>query len=152
MEYRLATPEDDDLVVAHYLAIWESYGTDPLHVRDDAKTIVRTFLKDGRQKRQLATFIAFDGEFPAGSVSCQLHLMPYPAVLKPERMSQGYIWSVWVDPAYRKRGISTELVTMAVDHLQEVGCTGVVLHASDAGQGVYRALGFEMAHEMRLAF
>jgi hypothetical protein len=41
---------------------------------------------------------------------------------------------------------------MAVDHLQALGCTSVVLHSSDAGQGVYARLGFELAHEMRLKF
>ena len=75
--------------------------------------------------------------------------MPYPPVLKPEHMLHGYIWSVWVDPAYRKQGVATKLVSLSIDYLQTLRCTGVVLHSSDAGEGVYRRLGFETAQEMR---
>jgi ribosomal protein S18 acetylase RimI-like enzyme len=81
------------------------------------------------------------GDRPVGSASCQLHLMPYPAVLEAEHMLQGYIWSVWVEPGYRRQGISSKLVSMAVDYLRTLGCTGVVLHSSEAGRSVYERLG-----------
>ena len=67
--------------------------------------------------------------------------MPCPAALKPEHMLHGYIWSVWVDPAYRKQGVSTKLVSLGIDYLQTLRCTGVVLRSSNAGEGVYCRLG-----------
>jgi ribosomal protein S18 acetylase RimI-like enzyme len=152
IEYRKATPEEDDVVFCHYMAVWDSYGTPPDRMRKDSRDLVFRFLKEGRRDRRLASFLALDGDRPVGSASCQLHLMPYPAVLEAEHMLQGYVWSVWVEPGYRRQGISSKLVSMALNYLRTLGCTGVVLHASDAGKSVYEKLGFDPAYEMRLKF
>lgn len=152
MEFLKATPAQDDILVRHYLAIWDSYGTPADHFDAEPAEKVARFIKEGRAVRQLATFLAFDGDTAAGSVSCQLHLSPYPAVLRPEFQKHGYIWSVYVDPSYRRQGISRHLTQLALDHLRSIGCTTVVLHASDAGEPVYASLGFQPAKEMRLKF
>jgi ribosomal protein S18 acetylase RimI-like enzyme len=152
MEFLKAMPRQDETLIRHYLAIWDSYGTprDHFDVEPDAK--VRRFIEEGRDRRELATFLAMDGKTAAGSVSCQVHLSPYPDVLKPTVHKHGYIWSVFVEPHYRRQGISKRLTQLAVDHLRSIGCTAVVLHASDAGEPVYASLGFQPAKEMRLKF
>ncbi|MGO7564987.1 GNAT family N-acetyltransferase, partial [Rhizobium johnstonii] len=50
----------------------------------------------------------------------------------------GYIWSVYVADAFRRRGIALALTNNAVDYLKSIGCTTAVIHASDAGEPVYR--------------
>lgn len=150
MEFLMATPQQDDILIRHYLAIWDSYGTPADHFDADADGKVRRFIEEGRDRRQLATFLAMDGDTAAGSVSCKLHLSPYPTVLKPSVHNHGYIWSVFVEPSYRRQGISRRLTQLAVGYLRSIGCTTVVLNASDAGEPVYASLGFEMAKEMRL--
>ena len=152
MEYLKATPEHDDILITHYLAIWNSYVTPPDHICFDARLKVHRFIEEGRQSRELATFIALDGATAAGSVSCQVHLSPYPDVLRQDMHKRGYIWSVFVEPAYRRQGISRLLTQLAVEYLRSVGCTAVVLHASEAGKPVYASLGFKPATEMRLTF
>lgn len=42
------------------------------------------------------------------------------------------------------------LTSNAIQHLKSIGCTHVVLHASEAGTRVYDELGFIRAGEMRL--
>lgn len=152
MEYLKATTEHDDILITHYLAIWDSYGTPPDHICPDPQLKVRRFIEEGRDSRELATFIAMDGTSAAGSVSCQIHLSPYPDVLRQDVRKHGYIWSVFVEPAYRRQGISRRLTQLAVEYLMSVGCTAVVLHASEAGKPLYASLGFQPAREMRLAF
>lgn len=152
LQYILANEDYDHIVIAHYFAIWESYGTPKHYLREDADQIARSFLQQGRSERKLASFIALDGGKPTGSISCQLHMVPYPAVLKQEHMLHGYVWSVYTDPAYRGQGVAKRLMTLALDHLKDVGCTTIVLHSSDAGETLYRSLGFQMAKEMRLKF
>lgn len=49
-------------------------------------------------------------------------------------------------------GIALALTNKAVDYLKSIGCTTAVIHASDAGEPVYHATGFELAKEMRLKF
>jgi ribosomal protein S18 acetylase RimI-like enzyme len=152
MEFRKATIREDNILVRHYLAIWESYGTPPDHFEVGPQDKVLHFIEEGRANRQLATFLAMDGDVPAGSVSCQIHLTPYADVLKPAVHKHGYIWSVYVEPSYRRQGISRRLTQLAVDYLRSIGCSAVVLHASDAGEPVYLSLGFQPAKEMRLKF
>ena len=147
-----ANPEHDGIIAAHYLAIWESYGIPPDELSDEARQIVLKFLESGRDLSELVSFIAFDGTKPVGSVSCRLNIKNYPIVLRPAHAKEGYVWSVFTEPAYRGRGIARKLVEMAVEHFEKCGCTAVVLHASEAGQRLYGGLGFEPTSEMRLQF
>ena len=68
MQYILASAEHDHIVIAHYFAIWESYGTPTEYLRADADEVARSFLRQGRSERKLASFIAMDGDKPGGSV------------------------------------------------------------------------------------
>jgi len=93
-----------------------------------------SFLRSGRAERRLASFIAVvEGEI-AGSVSCQLHQSPIPEVIRDEQRLLGYIWSLYVADAFRRRGIALALTKEAVGYLKSIGCTTAVIHASDAGE------------------
>jgi ribosomal protein S18 acetylase RimI-like enzyme len=152
MEFQMSRPEQDDVLIRHYLAIWESYGTPADDIVADAKQRIKAFIDEGRMERQLATFLAVAGGVPVGSASCQLHISPYPNVIKSAVRKHGYIWSVFVEPSFRRRGVSRELTRMAIEYLKSIGCTAAVLHASDIGQSGYASLGFKIAKEMRLKF
>ncbi|WP_064696713.1 GNAT family N-acetyltransferase [Rhizobium aegyptiacum] len=152
MDIRVATPDEDEILVGHYLKIWDSYGTAPEHYRPDAAARVLSFLRSGRDERRLTSFLAIADDEIAGSVSCQLQQSPFPEVIRPEQRLHGYIWSVYVAEAFRRRGIALALTNRAVDYLKSIGCTTAVIHASDAGEPVYRSAGFEPAKEMRLKF
>jgi GNAT superfamily N-acetyltransferase len=145
-----ATAAEDDILIGHYMAIWESYGTPPEHYADDARERVSDFIEQCRKHAHHGAFIAtIDGEV-AGSVVCCLLRSPYPDVIEPEHRMRGYIWSVFTTPGHRRKGVGKQLTARAVKHLRDVGCTQVVLHASAAGESVYEALGFVRAGEMRL--
>ena len=145
MIIREAAQEDDDILVRHYRAIWESYGVADVNIRTDAEATVRDFIRDGRERFQMAAFLADIDGTVVGSVACQLQQLPYPDVVVPAFRQHGYIWSVYVEPASRRRGVARALVIRAVDHLRSIGCTKAVLHASDAGQALYRQIGFEIS-------
>ncbi|NNU67851.1 GNAT family N-acetyltransferase (plasmid) [Rhizobium indicum] len=152
MNIRMAMPGEDEILVGHYLKIWDSYGTPPEHYRPDARARILSFIRSGREERRLSSFLAIiDGDI-AGSASCQLHQSPFPEVIRPEQRLHGYICSVYVADAFRRRGIALALTNKAVDYLKSIGCTTAVIHASDVGEPVYRAAGFELAKEMRLKF
>jgi GNAT superfamily N-acetyltransferase len=150
MQIRRATEADDDTLVRHYLAVWESYGTPEEHYYSDAPARVRAFIQDTRLKLGLGVFVATVHNVAVGSVACQLQSSPYPDVVMPEHRRYGYIWSVFVEPDHRKRGIAQALVESALGHLRSIGCTKAVLHSSDAGKQLYAQIGFQPASEMRL--
>lgn len=150
MIIRKGEDSEDDLLVEHYRALWDSYNTPPDDYRPDAEDQVRLFLREGRARHQLATFFAeVDGTI-AGSSSCQLQVPPYPNVIKPALRFFGSIWHVYVLPDFGRRGIGRALTQAAVDHLRQLGCTTAVLNASDAGEPLYASMGFARAKEMRL--
>lgn len=150
MPIRAATPEEDPLVVRHYLAVWDSYGTPADHYRADAGALVLAWLAEARAQHGLGVFLAEEDGQAVGSACCQRFQTPYPDVVQPTRRIPGYVWSVYVEPGWRGRGLARQLVTRAVEHLRGIGCSRVLLHASQAGRGVYERLGFVPGSEMRL--
>ncbi|QKD02709.1 GNAT family N-acetyltransferase [Mesorhizobium loti] len=147
---RKGTPADDPTLIRHYRALWESYGVDPVNIKNDAEDVTLDFILSGRRDDELASFFAEADGVAVGSLACQVEHLPYPDVTVPSFRKHGYIWSVYVDPAARRNGIALALVEAGIDYLRSIGCTKAVLHASDAGEGVYLAAGFTIAKEMRL--
>lgn len=147
---RPGVPADDERVVDDYLAIWRSYGAPDDHFAADARDKVRAFIDHARSHRSLGLFLAaWDGE-PAGSLACNLLTPAYPEVIRPELRRHGYIWSVYVEPRFGRRGIGRALVERGLAHLRAIGCQRAVLHASDAGAPLYEKAGFAPGREMRI--
>lgn len=142
--------DEEHVLVDHYRALWKSYGVDEKHISPDAEEIVRQFVSAGRDSRELAAFFAVQDGQIVGSVACEVQRLPYPDVTVSSFRKFGYIWSVYVVPSARRKGIASALVRHAVEHLGSIGCTKAVLHASDAGKGVYESAGFTVGPEMRL--
>lgn len=150
MEIIAVGPADDPVLIAHYLEIWDSYGTRPDDYARDAPAKVAAFIEETRGHGGHGGYVAVvDGEIAGSAMCCLLH-SPYPEVIKPDRRLRGYIWSVYTAPGQRRKGVGRALTERAVSHLKAIGCTSVVLHASDAGASLYEGLGFRLAHEMRM--
>jgi GNAT superfamily N-acetyltransferase len=130
-------PADDPVLISHYLAIWDSYGTPKEDFVPGASDVVAHFIENSRAHSQHGGFLAVvDGEIAGSAMCCLLH-SPYPDVIKPERRLRGYIWSVFTVPSYRGRGVGKAMTERAIAHLRNVGCTHIVLHASDSGAPLY---------------
>ena len=56
----------------------------------------------------------------------------------------GWIGTVWVEPAWRRRGIGLEITRVIVEAAESAGCRTLVLVATDAGRPLYEGLGFEV--------
>ena len=150
MDIVQGTSAEDEILVRHYLAIWDSYGTPKDHLLPDAEARVHSFIDEERKHRKLGTFFALVDKKCVGSIACGLYVSPYPVVKKPEHQLDGYIWHVFVDADHRGGGIATTLVGTAKDYLASIGCTRAILHSSDAGERVYLRSGFALAKEMRV--
>jgi GNAT superfamily N-acetyltransferase len=66
----------------------------------------------------------------------------------PYGLGQGWISMVLVSPAYRHRGLATELLNEGVESLRQAGRIPV-LDATPAGAEVYRRLGFQPGLEFQ---
>jgi ribosomal protein S18 acetylase RimI-like enzyme len=61
-----------------------------------------------------------------------------------------WVAMVLVDPALRRRGVATQLMTTALENL--AGCETVKLDATPAGRPVYEKLGFKAEYELSRLF
>jgi len=82
-------------------------------------------------------FVMEDGAKVVGSVAT----LPFE-----ERFA--WISMVLVDPEYRNRGIGTELLRRAIEHLDEVGIPTLKLDATPLGKPLYEKLGFVREYEI----
>ncbi len=101
------------------------------------------------QEGRYLGWITSDGEQPAASAGMLLLDWP-PHPLDPEGTVRGYLLNVFVEPAYRKRGLARELVQLCLAEARARGIGVVTLHASDEGRPLYESLGFTVTNEMRL--
>lgn len=64
---------------------------------------------------------------------------------------EGYIMNMYTVPAWRRRGISTKLVQMLIEHARKNRCDRVSLHTHPQGKSIYTKVGFvPIDTEMRL--
>jgi GNAT superfamily N-acetyltransferase len=59
--------------------------------------------------------------------------------------SAGWIGAIFVDEAWRGRGLGRAVTDAVIDELGAAGCRTLVLVATDAGRRLYEPMGFEVA-------
>jgi ribosomal protein S18 acetylase RimI-like enzyme len=63
---------------------------------------------------------------------------------------RGFVSSVYTLPEYRRRGISTHLMTRLMDSAREQGIHRLILWASEMGAPVYESLGFAPSRALEI--
>ncbi|MUL38284.1 GNAT family N-acetyltransferase [Gloeocapsopsis dulcis] len=145
---RVATPQEDLIIAEHFFLMWQDNNLSADSVKSDWREITLEFIERVRQDLSYQAFVAEVDRKVVGSVGCQLFAGLYPNVLTEQYRKSGYIWGVYVEPAYRRQGIAKQLTSEALDYLKSIGCTRAVLHASPLGKPVYSSLGFTQSNEM----
>lgn len=145
-----ASPQEDSIVAHHFYQLWLDNNISPDAIDDDWLQISLEFIVKARQELLFQAFVGkINGEIVA-SASCQLFAGLYPFPFKSNFRKYGYIWNVFVESAYRRQGIATQLTNAAIDYLRSIDCTHAILHASPNGKPVYENLGFVAKNEMIL--
>jgi GNAT superfamily N-acetyltransferase len=96
--------------------------------------------------RYLGWIVEDDGRI-AGSAGIMIVDWP-PHPLHPEDNRRAYLLNVFVEPAFRKRGVAHSLVERCLAEARQRGIRVVTLHSSDAGRPVYEKFGFHPTSEM----
>jgi ribosomal protein S18 acetylase RimI-like enzyme len=101
-------------------------------------------------------WVAHDGATPPtiiGGAGVQLRgILPRPG---PDRDNlelgpEAIVLNVYVEPAWRRRGVAEAMMRVVLDALAARGIRRIVLHASDDGRRLYERLGFVPTNEMLL--
>lgn len=80
-----------------------------------------------------------DGELTGGVSMLILDLAPRP---EDNSGREGYIINMYVDPAYRRRGIGRSLLEACVRAANDLGLRRLLLSATEDGRPLYDAAGF----------
>jgi predicted N-acetyltransferase YhbS len=56
----------------------------------------------------------------------------------------GWVGTIWVDPAWRRRGVGLAMTQAVIDVAESAGCRTLLLVATEAGRPLYERLGFEV--------
>jgi predicted N-acetyltransferase YhbS len=62
----------------------------------------------------------------------------------------GWIGTIWVEPAWRGRGLGRALTLATIEAAEAAGCSTLVLVATAAGQPLYERLGFRIQTQYRI--
>lgn len=147
---RPASLADVDAIVRFRLELLREHGRHPIYgkLRSDALERMHRstplHLASGRQ----ITYLAFEGRTPIGMLRC-LEARGSP-LLVPSRY--GYITSVYVSRAHRRRGILKRLVDAAVTWARARGLTEMRVHSTPdnvAASTVWERLGFPAVEHLR---
>ncbi|MGG6296619.1 N-acetyltransferase family protein [Leptolyngbya sp. AN02str] len=147
---RAATPAEDGIVASHFYQLWLDNQVAPSDLLPDSRDRIVQFIAHARIELSYQAFVAEVNNRIVGSAGGQEFAGLYPAPFVARYRKYGYVWGVYVEAAYRRRGIAKQLTTAVLDHLKQLNCTRAILHASPAGQSVYTHLGFVNSNEMRL--
>jgi ribosomal protein S18 acetylase RimI-like enzyme len=148
---RESHPAEDTLLARHFYQMWLDNGIAADRIKPDWEERVLAFVRIARRDLQHRAFVAelHNGNV-VGSGCCQIFAGLYPDILESSARRYGYISGVYVERAYRRRGVARRLTLAATTYLASIGCTHALLHASPPGQPLYASLGFQPTNEMRL--
>ena len=99
-------PEQDSIIAQHFYQLWIDNDIPANLIRDDWHSTTVKFIQDARRELEFQAFVAQIADQIIGSASCQLFTGLYPAILKTQQRKYGYIWNVYVEPEYRRRGVA----------------------------------------------
>ena len=139
-------PDDLEIICVHRETMFLEAEGDPSTLRvmtEHFRPWLRQRLQDGRYYG----FALMDTEQPVAAIGLMsIDWPPHPS--HPTLDQRGYVLNVFVEPAYRRRGLASALMKLAEAEFAQRGMSFAVLHATKAGKPVYEGLGWAGTTEM----
>jgi GNAT superfamily N-acetyltransferase len=141
---RTATVHDIPALVSAWYAMLDECGLLGSGVLDDWRERLAHHFRRQIEREHARWFIAEDNGAIVGTALATLSSGSSNILKDLSAMLAG----IYVDPAYRGRGIARRLTEEAIAWCKERGCVRIRLNASAAGRHLYETLGFVPATEM----
>lgn len=138
IQYRLATHNDIDLLVAQRLKFVEILESDEMY--KGLKENCYKYFEKAFIDSTCDVILAEDNEQCIGT-GIVFYYASVPSVFNPAG-ENAYITSMYVEPDYRCRGIGTKILNGLVEKIRERGLKVIMLNASDMGKMMYEKIGF----------
>jgi ribosomal protein S18 acetylase RimI-like enzyme len=154
---RPADVNDIPILAGHRAAMFTDMGQLPSSSRTPLIDATASYLREAMPRGDYLAWVAETREpssASVGGVGVQLRPIlprPRPGAAELELGPEAIILNVYVEPAWRRRGVGEALVRTVLDALSSRGIRRIVLHASNDGRRLYERLGFAATNEMRLS-
>ncbi len=138
IQYRTASAEDLEALVRSRLETLRAVnGLDADYVFcEDFLESSRDYFLNGDQ----VTVLASDGDRTVGCASlCFIRLMP---TFSHPTGKRAHLMNVYTDPAFRRQGIASRMLSMLIGEAWALGATEISLDATESGRPLYRKFGF----------
>jgi len=154
---RPAEPSDIPVLARHRAGMFRDMGQLAAHLSDSLERATASFLEVAMARGEYLAWVAEGGSAApsiVGGAGVQLRPIlprPRPGTEDLELGPEAIVLNVYVEPAWRRRGVGEALMHAVLDALAVRGIRRVVLHASPDGRRLYERLGFVITNEMRLS-
>lgn len=143
---RRLTPQDLELICRHRQAMFLDAGKD-LSTLQVMTEHFRPWLLERLEDGRYYGFVLMDAEQSVASIGLMnIDWPPHPS--HPTQDQRGYVLNVYVEPAYRRRGLASALMKLAEAEFSQRGLGFAMLHATEAGKPLYQGLGWAATSEM----
>ena len=155
-EIREATATDIPVLARHRAAMFRDMGQ--LALDSEALLAAETadYLRNALPRGEYLGWVA-ESSAPSGEIIGGVGVQLRPILPRPGSSGDGLelgpeaiVLNMYVEPAWRRRGIGEALMRSLLAALAERKLRQIVLHASDDGRRLYERLGFVPTNEMRL--
>jgi ribosomal protein S18 acetylase RimI-like enzyme len=153
---RQAGPTDIPLLAQHRAAMFRDMGQLASHQEERLARATAAYLRDALPRGEYLAWVAEENRTPPvtiGGAGVQLRPIlprPRPGDDDLELGPEAIVLNVYVEPAWRRRGVGEALMRAVLEALAARGVRRIVLHASSHGRRLYERLGFVPTNEMRL--
>lgn len=146
LSFNKATNNDIQILVEHrILMALELNGEQPLDAVNALKIQMTNYFTKATENKSCISIIAKCEDEVAGIGS--IHLREMPGNFKNPSGKWGYIMNMYTVPKFRRNGICKGVLNALVDEAKKIGITAFELHASKAGELVYKQNGFKLHSE-----
>jgi GNAT superfamily N-acetyltransferase len=150
---RPAAAADIPVLAHHRAAMYRDMGTLAPQFEDEMMTATQEYLQQAIPRGEYVGWVAHDQGAIIGGAGVQFRsILPRPCVGGDgvHRGPEAIVLNVYVEPAFRRRGVAEILMRTLLNDLSARRIARVVLHASAQGRPLYERLGFVPTNEMRL--
>ena len=152
---RAASADDIPLLAHHRAAMFRDMGRLAPQQEAALQGATASYLHDALETGEYVGWVAVVTGTTSviGGAGAQIRSIlprPRPGSDDLELGPEAIVLNVYVEPAWRRRGVAEALMRAVLEGLATRGIRRIVLHASDEGRRLYERLGFVSTNEMRL--
>ena len=145
----VGTIKDLDLLVSHRLLMWKNIHPELAAEIEESRVVTKNWIQSKILEGSLVPFIVrtTNGEIAGSGCILVKEDQPRPGSY---RIKFPYLMSMYTAPEFRRKGVTSLIVTEALRWSKQNNFDRISLHASKEGIELYKKFGFIQTNEMRL--